>query len=59
RLDASRVRTGASLRLYGTVENLVTFTKYSGMDPEIGGVGLDLGTYPVARTFTVGLNLGI
>jgi TonB-linked SusC/RagA family outer membrane protein len=54
-----RVRNGASLRLYGTVENLVTFTKYSGMDPEIGGVGLDLGTYPVARTFTVGLNLGI
>lgn len=56
---ASRVRTGATLRLYGTVENLATFTEYTGMDPEVGGRGLDQGMYPVARTLTVGLNLGI
>ncbi|UOR03652.1 TonB-dependent receptor [Hymenobacter aerilatus] len=54
-----RVRTGASLRFYATVENLVTFTKYSGLDPEVGGIGLDQGTYPLPRTFTIGLNLGI
>jgi hypothetical protein len=54
-----RVRTGASLRFYLTAENLVTFTKYTGLDPEVGGLGLDVGTYPLPRTLTVGLNLGI
>ena len=56
---APSLRPGARLRVYGTVENLVTFTKYSGLDPEVGGIGLDLGSYPLPRTFTVGLNLGI
>jgi TonB-linked SusC/RagA family outer membrane protein len=55
----SRVRNGASLRLYMTVENLFTITKYTGMDPEVGGRGLDVGAYPVPRTLTVGLNMGI
>ncbi|RZL04949.1 MAG: SusC/RagA family TonB-linked outer membrane protein, partial [Hymenobacter sp.] len=53
------VRPGASLRLYLTAENLVTFTKYTGLDPEVGNRGLDVGTYPLPRTLTVGLNLGI
>ncbi|TPG71896.1 SusC/RagA family TonB-linked outer membrane protein [Hymenobacter nivis] len=56
---SGRVRTGASLRLYLTAENLVTFTKYTGLDPEVGNRGLDVGTYPLPRTLTVGLNLGI
>jgi hypothetical protein len=55
----SRVRNGASLRLYMTVENLFTITKYTGMDPEVGNRGLDQGAYPVPRTLTVGLNMGI
>jgi hypothetical protein len=42
-----------------TVENLFTITKYTGMDPEVGGRGLDVGAYPVPRTLTVGLNMGI
>jgi TonB-linked SusC/RagA family outer membrane protein len=59
-------------RLYVGVENLFTFTKYSGLDPEIGlgeargdtkntslTMGVDRGTYPQARTFLVGLNLSI
>jgi TonB-linked SusC/RagA family outer membrane protein len=54
-----RVRNGASLRLYMTVENLFTITKYTGMDPEVGNRGLDLGAYPVPRTLTIGLNMGI
>jgi TonB-linked SusC/RagA family outer membrane protein len=54
-----RVRSGASLRFYVTAENLVTFTKYAGLDPEVGGNGIDVGTYPLPRTLTVGLNLGI
>lgn len=38
-------------------DNLMTITNYSGIDPEVGGVGLDTGQYPVARTFSVGLKL--
>jgi TonB-linked SusC/RagA family outer membrane protein len=45
------------LRVYAGSENLITLTKYTGFDPEVGNLGLDAGTYPVARTFTLGLNL--
>ena len=52
------------LRLYATVQNLYTFTGYSGMDPEIGYgsdfgwvQGIDLGYYPEARTCMLGLNV--
>jgi TonB-linked SusC/RagA family outer membrane protein len=52
------------LRLYGSAQNLYTFTNYSGYDPEIGSFnqnvllsGIDNGRYPVARTFLVGLNV--
>jgi TonB-linked SusC/RagA family outer membrane protein len=55
-----------SLRLYATAQNLLTFTHYTGYDPEVGSfgqqvrtTGVDNGTYPVSRTFTVGLNLGL
>ena len=59
----------ASVRLYASVQNLVTFTKYTGLDPEQGtnsnslgdgvrATGIDFGTYPSARTFTVGINAG-
>lgn len=50
-------------RLYFQVQNAFTFTKYNGMDPEIGyGTsdwvsGVDLGYYPRPRTFLVGVNL--
>jgi len=46
-----------SLRLYLSGENLLTFTKYSGMDPEVGGVGLDGGQYPVSRVVSFGAKL--
>ena len=47
------------LRLYVTAENLITFTKYTGFDPEIGGdvFGIDRGYYPQARTGMLGVNL--
>lgn len=51
---------GASrLRLYVTGENLFTFTKYTGYDPEIGGdiMGIDRGYYPQAKSFIFGVNL--
>ncbi len=48
---------GSSLRMYASCENLFTITGYSGMDPEVGGVGLDVGNYPVYRTFSAGISL--
>jgi TonB-dependent starch-binding outer membrane protein SusC len=54
---------GASgLRVYLSAQNLLTFTGYSGHDPEIGSgwaldVGIDRNIYPQARTFSLGLNL--
>lgn len=47
------------LRVYVTSENLLTFTKYSGYDPEIGGgvFGIDRGYYPQAITNQIGINL--
>ena len=50
-----------SLRVYVMAENLITWTKYHGYDPEIssGGtsLGVDYGVYPQARTWTLGLNV--
>lgn len=46
----------SQLRLYVTVNNLATFTKYSGYDPEISG-SIDRGIYPQARTYMFGLNI--
>lgn len=47
-----------------SIDNLATFTSYSGIDPEVGrsdlnsaAPGLDGGQYPVSRTFSVGLRL--
>jgi TonB-linked SusC/RagA family outer membrane protein len=47
------------LRLYVTGENLLTLTKYTGYDPEIGGnvLGIDRGYYPQAKSFMFGVNL--
>jgi len=43
-------------RIYGSAENLITFTSYPGMDPEIGG-GVDYGFYAGARVLYLGVNL--
>lgn len=47
----------SNIRLYVSGENLATFTSYKGVDPEVGNNGIDASTYPLAKTFTVGLNL--
>ncbi len=52
-LNADR---SASLNIFGTVQNICTFTKYSGIDPEIFN-GLDKTVYPRPRTFVMGLKL--
>jgi TonB-dependent starch-binding outer membrane protein SusC len=59
------------LQIYATAENLLTFTKYSGFDPEVSAFsssgqgntnqntaqGVDYGTYPQSRDFIIGLNV--
>ena len=51
-------------KIYFNVQNVHTFTKYSGYDPEIGAYNqsallqnIDRGRYPTPRTYTLGLNL--
>ncbi|MEN8156842.1 MAG: TonB-dependent receptor [Bacteroidota bacterium] len=59
-----------SMRIYVSAQNLFTFTKYSGLDPEVGtsdhttnvgaptlNVGVDDGIYPQARTVSVGIQV--
>jgi hypothetical protein len=48
------------VRLYVMANNLATFTKYNGFDPEIGGgsFGVDRGIYPQARSYMAGINIG-
>jgi hypothetical protein len=58
-----RRATIQKLRIYVTGQNLLTFTDYSGFDPEIGTVGgaleigIDRGFYPQPRMVLGGLNL--
>lgn len=50
-------------RVYARAENLFTWTKYWGFDPEIGSgstsLGVDYGVYPQARTYTIGFNISL
>ena len=70
--DALKWKSVEGLRIYVTAQNAFTFTKYSGLDPEIQAntndtrglgissdlaVGIDWGTVPAPRTFIVGLKL--
>ncbi|MDR2840753.1 MAG: TonB-dependent receptor [Paludibacter sp.] len=54
-----------NLKIYANMQNLYTFTKYRGYDPEVGStyeggnwlMGIDNGRYPTPRIITFGLNL--
>ena len=52
-----------SARIYFSGQNLLTLTKYSGVDPEVAyrssntNLGLDFGSYPAAISYTFGVNL--
>ncbi len=53
-----------TLRIYANIQNLYTFTNYSGYDPEVGAstmspnvYGLDYGRYPSPQSYTFGLNI--
>ena len=53
------------LRLYVQAQNLITFTGYTGLDPEVGNAaggdtwasGIDLGLYPPSRTYLIGASI--
>ena len=54
-----------SARLFASVTNVATITKYTGYDPEVNAYGqdpsrrgVDLGNYPTARSYSLGVNVG-
>lgn len=54
--------TLSDFRLYGSVTNLLTFTKYSGMDPVLNNgnvlvANVDKAGYPVSRVWTIGCSV--
>ena len=56
------LRSVNNLRFWVSGYNLFTFTKYTGLDPEIGSnsplsMGVDQGYYPVAKSWMFGVNL--
>ncbi len=68
-IDDSAIPTmnGAKVKVYVQGTNLLTFTQYTGLDPEVGisnfyngnadwGLGLDSGFYPVNRALSVGIS---
>ena len=52
------IKKKVGLRLNASVQNIATFTKYSGNDPENASVdGIDNNIYPRPRIFSIGANL--
>ncbi len=52
----------STFRIYVGGRNLLTFTKYTGIDPEVDvstptAAGIDKGAYPQAKVYTVGINI--
>jgi TonB-linked SusC/RagA family outer membrane protein len=53
------------VRVYASAQNLFTFTKYLNFNPEVSNYegpltgGVDYGVYPLAKTFTIGVNIGL
>ncbi len=67
-LPENVIRFVNTLRIYASVQQAFVFTKYKYGNPEVGTnfdgstpssllQGIDYSTYPVPRTFTLGLNL--
>ncbi len=52
----------SNLKLFVSANNLLTITGYSGFDPSVGGsadtnFGIDLGNYPITKSFQFGVNV--
>lgn len=51
------------VRISASANNLFTITKYTGLDPAVGGAadsnfGIDVGNYPLTRSYNLGLSIG-
>ncbi len=51
------------VRVYLSAQNLFTISDYKGYDPQtksgsLQAPGVDRGSFPIARTYTIGINLG-
>ena len=53
-------------RIYANIQNVYTWSKYKGLDPEVGAIygdalmtGVDYGRYPSPRIYTFGLNISL
>lgn len=51
-----KLSINSSFRVFLSGENLLTITGYKGMDPEVGGIGLDIAKYPLSRTISGGFS---
>lgn len=69
-IPVAKIKNISNIRVYGSIQNLYTFTKYPYGNPEAGVdqdgnasspllQGIDFSTYPLPRTFTLGLSLTI
>ena len=55
-----------SFRVYASLDDFFTFTKYPGMDPEVShfgqsasGLGIDYGSYPISKKVVFGVNISL
>ena len=56
KIPLSKKDYGRTLRVYLSADNLYTFTKFTGYDPEVSALGLYSGGYPRLRKITFGLD---
>ena len=56
KIPLSKSDYGRNLRLYISADNLYTFTKFTGYDPEVSALGLYSGGYPRLRKWTFGID---
>ncbi|MEN0054942.1 MAG: TonB-dependent receptor [Mucilaginibacter sp.] len=63
-LPVKKIHIISNATVFVTATNLLTFTKYTGYDPEVNAdygsglsQGVDNGTYPQSKTFTAGINI--
>lgn len=57
-LDPAGKKIFDNVKVYLSGQNLYTFTKYTGFDPEVSTNGIDNNVYPLTRTVSLGLNVG-
>lgn len=49
--------SNGSIRVYASMDNALTITGYSGVDPEVGNYGVDRGVYPLTHLYNFGINI--